>query len=128
MRLEFIPACEENELINEIINKLGFDYIKKEQVKCVYSKNSSSRKVIARIWSTPRIITFAYKIKPLYVIELLKHKFKQLNKEDKIKVLIHELLHIPKTFSGALKPHIGRSKTLECELVEEYYNKYNNEV
>ncbi|MBN1923555.1 MAG: metallopeptidase [Nanoarchaeota archaeon] len=121
--LKFKRAFEEEEIIKDIVSKLGWDYINSEQVRCVYSEKSTSR-ALARIWSTPRIFSYAFGTKPLYVIELLKHKFHKLSEEEKIKVLIHELLHIPKTFSGALTPHVKMGKTIACKSLDKLFHQY----
>lgn len=65
----------------------------------------STSRAIARIWSLPRPWQLVLKIKPQYIIEVIDKKFDKLSDEDKDQTLIHELLHIPKTFSGALSPH-----------------------
>ena len=41
---------------------------------------------------------------------MLTQHYDPLPEEEKEKVIIHELLHIPKTFSGALRPHGGKVK------------------
>ncbi len=123
MNLKFKPAVEEELIIKDIVKNLGWDYIKTDQIRCVFSKNSKSN-AIGRIWSTPRILSFAFGIKPLYVIELIEERYKRLSEEEKIKVLIHELLHIPKTFSGALSPHTKMGKTLNSKALDRYYREY----
>lgn len=65
----------------------------------------STSRAIARIWSLPRPWQMVLKISPQYIIEVIAQKFDKLSEENKDQTLIHELLHIPKTFSGALSPH-----------------------
>ncbi len=117
MRLVFEKALREEEKIKDIVSVLEWDYIKTEYVKCVYSGNSSS-KAIARIWSTPRIFSYAFGIIPMYVIELIRKKYDKLSESEKNKVLIHELMHIPKTFSGALRSHRFHKE------IDRVYNNY----
>ncbi len=45
------------------------------------------------------------KIKPQYIIEVIAERFDRLDPGEQEKTLIHELTHIPKTFSGALVAH-----------------------
>jgi predicted metallopeptidase len=100
-----VPDYKNEAIIKDIINKLGLDYINSDQIKCVLSYKSSSKRVIARLHPSLRIFTYAFDSKPLYIIELISEKFNKLNEKDQIKVLIHELMHIPKTFSGAARDH-----------------------
>ena len=44
-------------------------------------------------------------IKAVYALEFLAERFDKLSEEDQIKVIIHELMHIPKTFGGGFKHH-----------------------
>jgi predicted metallopeptidase len=124
MNLKFKRAYEEEALVKDIVEKFNWNYLNTEQIRCVFSKNSSARRVLGRIWSTPRIFSEVFETKPLYVIELLENRYTRLSERDKIKVLIHELLHIPKTFSGALSPHTKMAKTLNCTTVDSLFNEY----
>ena len=97
--------------INKIIKVLDMPYIKQNRIYCYRTQGSKSRSY-ARIWSFPRIFQDALQQQPAYVIEVLSRYYDKLNADEKVKVLIHELLHIPKNFSGALVPHITRSRHL----------------
>ncbi|OGK55469.1 hypothetical protein A3H78_01135 [Candidatus Roizmanbacteria bacterium RIFCSPLOWO2_02_FULL_36_11] len=110
-----------------LIKKLQFDFIEPNQIKCVRSKNSKSR-AYARIWSVPRIFLETLKMKPAYIIEVLAHYFDKLSEEEKTKVIIHELLHIPKTFSGALKSHRGRYHHVDRREVQRWFDKISPPV
>ena len=46
----------------------------------------------------------AMKIKAFYTIEFLE-RFDKLSKHDQDKVIIHELMHVPKTFGGGFRQH-----------------------
>ncbi len=42
---------------------------------------------------------------PSYVIELVSEKFSKLSCDDMLETIVHELFHIPRSFSGGLRPH-----------------------
>jgi len=62
-------------------------------------------------------------VKAHYVIEVLTERFDSYGKVEQDKILIHELMHIPKTFSGALVPHFCFGKRINSKSVEEMYRK-----
>jgi predicted metallopeptidase len=55
---------------------------------------------------------------------VVSEKFDKLDSEQQAKVLIHELLHIPKTFSGALLPHRTGTFKLSQRTVNKMYQEY----
>lgn len=98
------PAPEISRRISFLIQNLNLDYIKPEQIHCFRGSGSSSR-ATARIWSLPTIWQQALSITPAYCIEVIAERFDRISPAQQEKVLIHELLHIPKTFSGSLVAH-----------------------
>ena len=110
--MEWEEAREIKREIQKIVKILELEYIKPSRIFCFRTIGSVSRSY-ARIWSFPKIFQTALVIEPAYVIEVLSKHFDKLNDEQKTMVLIHELKHIPKNFSGALLPHRGRNRHLE---------------
>ncbi|BAA80561.1 hypothetical protein APE_1561 [Aeropyrum pernix K1] len=102
MRYERAPdVCRAAEVL---VDALGLDYIDVSRVYCVRSWGSRGR-AYARIYGTPGAWAAALGYNPGYVIEVVSEKFDPLPLEEKVKVVIHELLHIPRTFSGGLRAH-----------------------
>lgn len=120
--MEWEQAKDVQKDIKKIVKILELGHVENERIFCYRSTGSKSR-AYARIWTFPKIFQDALDIKPAYVIEVLNKYYDRLSDEDKIKVLIHELLHIPKNFSGALLPHRGRNRHLQTnanKLFKEY--------
>ncbi len=109
--------------INDLVRKLNFDHIDTKRIICFRSSYSTSR-ARARIWSFPRIWQIALKLPPCYIIEVLSQHFDHLSTDDKKRVLIHELLHIPRNFSGSLLPHRSHGKRIDAKRVEALFKKY----
>lgn len=87
------------------ISKLLFPHIIMERVKCYRSFGTSSKNTIARCHSIGKIVQKALGVKAHYVLEFLSENFEKQSEGDKIKIMIHELMHIPKTFGGGFKHH-----------------------
>ena len=123
-RLEWEKAKDVRQSIEEIVSKLDLPHINASRIFCFRTQGSKSRSY-ARIWSFPKIFQVALNVKPAYVIEVLSRHFDKLDDDSKKKVLIHELLHIPKNFSGALLPHRSRSRHLG-RLANKLFKEYKN--
>lgn len=111
--------------IKEILKILDLSYIDEKRVFC-YRTTGSKVRAYARTWAMPKIFQKALNIEPAYVIEVLAKHYDKQNSYSQKHILIHELLHIPKNFSGALAPHTNRSRILHKEaerLFKEYINK-----
>lgn len=107
--------------IRDLIPTLRMTYIDGSRVACVRSRGSKSKGIIARCHGLSRVMQLALDEKPQYVIEFISERFDKLNEEDRVKVLIHELMHIPRSFGGGFRPHrphVTRRK------VERMYRKF----
>lgn len=103
--IRYKEAPELNAKIKEIVDVLGFKHINTERIFCFKSYGSSSKNIIARCHSLPKILQKALRIDAAYVIEVIAEKFDKLSEDEKTKILIHELLHIPKSFGGGFLHH-----------------------
>ncbi|MCX8179414.1 MAG: putative metallopeptidase [Candidatus Aenigmarchaeota archaeon] len=118
MKYEKAPDVEER--LKKIVKKLNQTHVDVTRVVCIRSYGSKS-KAIARIWGLPKIFQIALDCSSYYVIEVIAKKYDKLSEEEKDKILIHELLHIPKKFSGSLLPHKYFNKKIDKKTVEELY-------
>ncbi|MBI2584241.1 MAG: metallopeptidase [Candidatus Aenigmarchaeota archaeon] len=91
-----------------------------DRVICMRSRGSKARYTIARCYSMPRVMQKAFGMKAHYIIEVIGEKFDGMSEEEKVKTLIHELLHIPKSFGGGLKGHGHVNKKAIDRLYRDY--------
>lgn len=122
MNLSLAPDIKK--LVNAVQKKLQFPHILVSRIICFRSTGASAR-ARARIWAFPKIWQMALKLPPYYCLEVIAEKFDYLKSDDKIRIIIHELMHIPKNFSGALLPHHGRRKiAITARNVETLFKEY----
>jgi len=122
--LQWQDAKDVKKEINKIVKVLEFRHIKTSRIYCYRTEGSISR-AYARTWMMPKIFQNALDIEPAYVIEVLSKFYDNLSEDEKSEVLIHELLHIPKNFSGTLLSHRGRSRHIGHDsnaLFKQYKN------
>lgn len=104
---EKAPDIEDH--VSDLIEKLEIDWLKREDIHCVRSKNSTAR-AYARIWGMGRVWQETLNIPPSYCIEVISELYDHLPERKRSEILLHEIAHIPKNFSGALVPHTRRGK------------------
>jgi len=120
MKYEF--AFDIQQIADEISKKL-FPHIKIENVKCFRSYGTSTRRTIARCHALGKIMQKTIGVRAFYALEFLSERFDRLSEEEKIKVIIHELMHIPKTFGGGFKHH----DFVTDRNVNKFYKEYKTE-
>src|SRR3989344_1226781 len=102
--MKYEEASDLQGRMTDIINILNMDHIDIGRVICLRSSGSSSRRTIARCHALGKVMQKAMKTKAFYAIEFLE-RFDKMPKNEQDKVIIHELMHIPKTFGGGFRHH-----------------------
>ncbi|MEK6928809.1 MAG: putative metallopeptidase [Nanoarchaeota archaeon] len=102
MKYEFAPDLQAR--MNDIARVLNLNHIDLDRVKCFRSFGSSTRRTLARCHTIGKLMQKSMNVKAHYTIEFLE-KFDKMKKEEQDKVIIHELMHIPKTFGGGFRQH-----------------------
>jgi predicted metallopeptidase len=115
MSIRYFEAPEIKEQIREIAEALGFFHVVPQFIWCFRSKGSKSARTIARIHGLGKIWQEALSIPTYYAIEVISERYDRLSEQEQEKVLIHELLHIPKGFTGGFRPHKGYIDTRTVE-------------
>jgi predicted metallopeptidase len=115
--MKYVLAPEIKKQIEILVKKLQFSHIRTAQIHCIRSFDAKTR-AYARIWGMSRLFKEVAGLEPNYIIEVVARRFDKLSEREKIKTLIHELMHIPKTFSGALLSHRGPHHAINDREVE----------
>lgn len=123
LKFEWVEAGDIKKRARMLVKTLGIPAIKLNQIFFYRSQGSKSR-AYARTWGLPRLWQDALKVKPAYIIEVISKHFDHLSPRDKDKVILHELSHIPSTFSGALLPHTRHKKGSFHHKLDEIISKY----
>src|SRR3989344_2370912 len=104
MPIKYEKAEDLQQQINEIAINL-FPHVKLDSVVCLRSFGSTSRGTIARCHALGKAMQLALGRKGFYVVEVIHSRFDKMSEEEKTKTLIHELMHIPKSFGGGFIHH-----------------------
>ena len=104
MKYEFDPAWTQK--AHEIAKTLNYSWVMPERLTVVRSWGSKTRRTIARIHCIGKVMMLGMgHKKSFYVIELFTEKFDRQPTRDQIETIIHELMHIPRTFGGGFRHH-----------------------
>ena len=89
----------------EDLARFLFPHVKLDSVVCLRSHGSSSRRTIARCHALGKAMQLALGRGGFYLIEVISRRFDKMSEIDQTKTLIHELMHIPKSFGGGFRHH-----------------------
>ena len=117
MRYEFAPDIQ---IKAEEISRILFPHVDVNNVKCFRSYGTSSRRTIARCHGLGKLMQKALLRNAFYALEFLSERFDKVDMEEQIKIIIHELMHIPKCFGGGFKHHDFVTE----KSVNKYYKEY----
>ncbi len=121
--MHYKPAPEIKKTVAVLVKQLNFTHINVQNIHCIRSFDAKTR-AYARIWGMSRLFKEVAGLEPHYIIEVIDKHYDKLSEREKIKTLIHELMHIPKTFSGALLSHRGRYHRINDREVEKILRKF----
>lgn len=117
--MQYSIALDLQQRMCEIVRRLGLTHIDCNRVVCLRGVGSKTKRVIARCHALPKVMQLAMEVKAHYAIEFLE-RFEKLSEADQDMTIIHELMHIPKTFGGGFRHH-----DFVCRKnVEELYKTY----
>jgi len=113
MRYEFSESLQ---VLAEDVSRRVFPHVRIDRIKCFRSYGSSTKYTIARCHALGKLMQKAMGVDAFYALEFLGEKFNDLDTEEKVKVVIHELMHIPETFGGGFKHHdiVTEKNVNEC--------------
>jgi len=121
MPIKYFEAQDVKELVERIVTKLHFHHVDVNQIFCFRSMHSRSRRTVARIHNLSKLWQKALDRPASYLIEVISERYDRLSQEEKEKVIIHELLHIPQGFAGGFRPHKGNITRKKIEALHEKF-------
>jgi len=116
MKYEKAPEIEKKAM--EIIDKLSLNHIDKNNISCIKSYGSKSN-AIARCHGLGKVMQLGLERKAFYTLEFISEKFDRKSEKERVKIILHELLHIPNNFGGGFKHH----NYVNDERVDQMYEK-----
>ena len=106
MKIKYELADDVKNIAEELVKKLGWGWIDLNSVAFVRSYGSKSRGTLARCHALGKAMQIGMgRKKGFYLVEVISKRFDKLDERDKIKTIIHELMHIPKSFGGGFIHH-----------------------
>lgn len=125
MKYEY--ASDIQNIAEELCRTL-FPHVKMERVKCFRSFGTSTKRTIARCHALGKIMQKAIGVQAYYALEFLAERFDKLSEEDRLKTIIHELMHIPKTFGGGFKHHNFVTEKNVNKMYKEFKKRKNENI
>ena len=119
-RIAYERAGDIQARFEDIVRRLDLRHIDVRKVVCLRSRGSSTRRIIARCHGMSKVLQVALRMDAIYVLEFISERFDGLSDDNQVRTIIHELMHIPKSFGGGFRfhDHVTRKN------VEAVFEKY----
>jgi predicted metallopeptidase len=106
MGIKYFQADDIKERALDIVKTLNWTHIDFDHLGFLRSTGSSAPRTIARCHALGKAMQMAMgRPKGFYLIEVISENFDKRSYDDQTNTIIHELLHIPKTFGGGFIHH-----------------------
>lgn len=106
MSIKYEDAPDVKQLAYDLVRRLGWKHVQLEHLGFLRSRGSSSRGTIARCHALGKAMQIGMGRKlSFYLIEVIAERYDKQSEPDKIKTIIHELMHIPRSFGGGFVHH-----------------------
>ncbi len=97
--VEYTEAPDLRERAIKIAARVGMGHLDFDRIHCY--RYTCDTRTVAKITGFFKTLQLAYPhIRPFYVITFNEKNFNRESFEEQNQTILHELLHIPKTFSG----------------------------
>ncbi len=103
--IQYYDAPDIRKRIETIVDVLKFDHLDLENIRCIRSRGSKSKRIIARVHGLGRIWQQSLDMDPTYVIEVIHELFDYYPPDAQDRTLIHEIMHIPHKAKGGFRHH-----------------------
>lgn len=103
--MKYFPAFDLELKAKEIIKVLGMQHVQGDRICCLRSQGTSTSHIIARCHGLSKVQQLGLKVEPFYTIEFISENFDKMPEDERIKTIIHELMHIPHNFGGGFRHH-----------------------
>ena len=119
--IKYFQAPDIKKTSEEVVNLLKWDHVLLDNVAFIRSFGSKAERTIARCHALGKAMQIGMgRKKGFYLIEVISEQFDKLPDDEKTRVIIHELMHIPKSFGGGFIHH----NKVHNKSVEKVFNQF----
>lgn len=102
MKYEYSESLQ---VLAEDVSRRLFPHIKTSRIKCFRSYESSVKGIVGRCHALSGFMQKAMDCDAFYALEFFAEKFNEMSTEEKVKIVIHQLMHVPKSAGRDFNRH-----------------------